>query len=170
VDGFSSLPFIYIYKGFCSIACGARWICGSLVESFVGKLSLHQLLFAWSEPKLSSSPTVSLSLSLSLVFGASGISGVFSKYLTVEVVGLQLQSSFHSPTPNQFASIIIYIQMSHQHYRTGFCAPGSVTASKKICLSIEPRGFPKMFTPREKGSTSVLSIGWCPMFQFFFFL
>jgi hypothetical protein len=22
-----------------------------------------------------------------------------------------------------------------------------------------------MYTPREKGSTSMLSIGWCPMFQ-----
>ncbi len=55
--------------------------------------------------------------------------------------------------------------MSQQHYRTGFWAPGSVTASKKICLSIEPGGFPKMYTPREKGSTSMLSIGWCPMFQ-----
>jgi hypothetical protein len=52
-------------------------------------------------------------------------------------VGLQPQSSFCSPTPKQFASIIIYVQMSHQHYRTGFWAQGSVTASKKICLSIE---------------------------------
>jgi hypothetical protein len=86
----------------------------------------------------------------------------FSKYLTVEIVGLQPQSSFHSPTPKQFASIIIYVQMSHQHYRTGFWAQGSVTASKKICLSIEPRGFPKMYTPREKGSTSVFSIGVVP--------
>ncbi len=41
--------------------------------------------------------------------------------------------------------------MSQQHYRTGFWAPGSVTASKKICLSIEPGGFPQDVHPKGKG-------------------
>lgn len=99
---------------------------------------------------------LSLPLSLSLyhcplVLELLAFHECFSKYLTVEIVGLQPQSSFHSPTPKQFASIIIYVQMSHQHYRTGFWAQGSVTASKKICLSIEPRGFPQDVHPKGKG-------------------
>ncbi len=121
--------------------CSHAFIC--LVESFVGKLSVHQLLFAWTEPKLSFSPTISLSLSIIVpcFWSFWHFMSVFSKYLTVERLWassaslpsiLQHQSNLQALLYiSRWATSIIELVSGHQDL---------VTASKKICLAIEPRG------------------------------